>query len=93
MHAGARAPEPGQFAVPIRRHDYRLVADELLLRSGASDGVLVDGVADLQLELLRDNTLGISAVRLQLTLIDPLQRVRPQTYQMSIALGNPVSGS
>ncbi|MGH8383161.1 hypothetical protein [Pseudomonas sp.] len=93
VHAGVRAAEVGQFAVPIRRHDYRLVADQLLLRSGASDGVLVDGVGELQLELLRDSSLGISGVQLGLTLIDPQQRVRPQTYRMSIALGNPVAGS
>lgn len=93
VHAGARAPEPGQFAVAIRRHDYRLVADELLLRTGASDGVLVDGVGGLQIELVRDSALGTSAVRLELTLIDPQQRVRPQTYRMNIAIGNPVAGA
>ncbi|MNP51706.1 hypothetical protein D3C76_1460480 [compost metagenome] len=69
------------------------MANELRLRSGASDGVLVDGVDELQLELLRDSVAGISGVKLGLTLIDPQQRVRPQTYRMTIALGNPVAGS
>ncbi|MGE8420321.1 hypothetical protein [Pseudomonas sp.] len=93
VHAGERAPATGQFAVAIRRQDYRLVANELRLRSGASDGVLVDGVDELQLELLRDSVAGISGVKLGLTLIDPQQRVRPQTYRMTIAVGNPVAGS
>lgn len=93
VYAGSRTPEAGQFAVAIRRQDYRLVANELRLRSGASDGVLVDGVGDLQLELIRDSSLGISGVRLDLTLIDPQHRVRPQTYRTSIALGNPLAGS
>ncbi|MNI96347.1 hypothetical protein D3C73_1547710 [compost metagenome] len=93
MYAGIRAPEAGQFAVPIRRQDYRLVASELRLRSGASDGALVDGVGELQLELIRGGSSGISAVQLALTLADPQQRVRPQTYRTSIALGNPLDGS
>ncbi|MFQ6576543.1 hypothetical protein [Pseudomonas sp. UM16] len=93
VHAGDRLPEVGQFALPIRRQDYRLVANALHLRSGGSDGVLVDGVDELQLELLRDSTAGISGMRLGLILIDPQQRVRPQRYRMTIALGNPVTGS
>lgn len=93
VHAGVRPAEPGQFAVPIRRNDYRLVADELRLRSGSSDGVLVDGVGELQIELVRDSALGTSAVRLALTLIDRQQRVRPQTYRMNILIGNPLGGA
>ncbi|TDF80267.1 PilW family protein [Pseudomonas sp. H9] len=93
VHAGGMKPATGQFAVPLRHQHYRLVANQLLLRSGAANGVLVDGVGDLQVELVRDNTLAVVAVRLELTMDDPLQRVRSQTYQMSIALGNPVSGS
>jgi len=93
VYAGIRGPEAGQFAVPIRRQDYRLVASELRLRSGASDGALVDGVGELQLELIRGDSSGISAVQLALTLVDPQQRVRPQTYRTSIALGNPLDGS
>ncbi|MBM3111369.1 MULTISPECIES: PilW family protein [Pseudomonas] len=90
VHAGAKKPADGQFAIPIRRQEYRLVADQLRLRSAASNGVLVEGVSELQLELLRTSTLAVSGVRLSLTLTDPQQRVRPQTYRISVALGNPV---
>ncbi|MEG1042228.1 MAG: hypothetical protein RSE94_20135 [Pseudomonas sp.] len=93
VHAGVMAPGPGQFAVPLRRQHYRLVANELYLRSAAANGVLVEGVGDLQIELVRDSNLAITAARLELTMVDPQQRVRPQTYRMSIALGNPVLGS
>lgn len=87
---GQKKPADGQFAIPIRRQEYRLVADQLRLRSAASNGVLVEGVSELQLKLLRTSTLAISGVRLSLTLTDPQQRVRPQTYRISVALGNPV---
>lgn len=93
VHAGEVLPGAGQFSVSIRRHDYQLVGNELRLRSGASTGVLVDGVGELRLELLRDSAQGISGVRMGLTLVDSRERVRPQTFRMSIALGNPVTGA
>ncbi|MBH3428017.1 PilW family protein [Pseudomonas alkylphenolica] len=87
VQAGPHLPGTGQFAVALHRQDYRLVGHQLRLRSGSSTGVLVDGVSDLQLELRND------AVHLSLTLSDPQQRARPQTYRMRIALGNPVANS
>lgn len=93
VHAGDVAPGAGQFAIPIRRQDYRLVGEQLFLSSGASNAVLVDGVADLRVDLIRNRSLALSGLRLSLTMSDPQGRVRPQTYRMSVALGNPVSGA
>lgn len=92
VYAGQQAAQKGQFAIPIRRQEYRLVGHELRLRNAASNGVLVDGVEELQVELVRDGDLNISAVQLGLTMTDPRQRTRAQRYQLNIALGNPVSG-
>lgn len=93
VHADVHAPPAGQFAVPFRRQEYWLVGNQLRVRTGRSVGTLVDGVSELQFELLRDRELDVSGVRLGLTLVDPQGRVKPQTFRISIALGNPVSGS
>jgi len=93
VHVGAEVPAAGQYALPIRRQVYRLAGDQLHLTSGAMTAVLVDGVGDMRVELLRSTDLSVSGVRLSLTMVDPQHRVRPQTYQTSIALGNPVAGS
>ncbi|MCW2269695.1 hypothetical protein D3C77_344480 [compost metagenome] len=93
VQAGTGAPGVGQFALGIRRQVYRLAGDQLQLTSGAMTAVLLDGVGDMRVELLRSADLSVSGVRLSLTLVDPQHRVRPQTYQTSIALGNPVVGS
>ncbi|MFK8332107.1 PilW family protein [Pseudomonas sp. BJa5] len=93
VHTGDVTPGAGQFAIAIRRQDYRLVGEQLYLGSGASNAVLVDGVADLRVELVRNRTQAVSGMHLTLTMNDPHGRVRPQTYRMNVALGNPVSGS
>ncbi|MDD2057350.1 hypothetical protein N5D52_25595 [Pseudomonas sp. GD03860] len=93
VHAGTAPPTAGQFALPIRRQVYRLAGDQLYLTSGSMTAVLVDGVGDMRVELLKSSDLTVSGVRLSLTLVDPQQRVRPQNYQTSVALGNPVAGS
>jgi len=55
--------------------------------------VLVEGVTDLRVDRVRNRSLAVSGLRLSLTMGDPQGRVRPQTYRMSVALGNPVSGA
>lgn len=93
VHAGIKEPLVDQFAITLRRQDYRVVGDQLLLGSGGTNAVLVDGVGDLRLDLLMSGIQAVSGVRLSLTLNDPQGRVRPQTYRLSVALGNPVNAS
>lgn len=93
VYVEGQTPAVGQFAIPFRRQEYWLVGSALRMRSGISVGTLVDGVSDLQFELLRNSSLEVSGVRVALTLADPQGRVKPQIFRTSIALGSPVDGS
>ncbi|MDG9884944.1 hypothetical protein N7650_19100 [Pseudomonas sp. GD04058] len=73
---------PGQFAVPIRQQTYRLDGRSLLLGSGGSSAVLVDNIGRFGVRRDEDRML------LSLTLEDPGQRVRPQTYELTVVLRN-----
>jgi type IV pilus assembly protein PilW len=55
----------------------------LQLRSGGANAVLVDNVQ--RFEVRRDD----DRIKLGLTLGDPGQRVRAQTYELVVALRNP----
>lgn len=79
---GRATPGPGQFAVPIRQQTYRLDGRSLLLGSGGGSAVLVDNVG--RFDVRRDD----DRMLLSLTLEDPGQRVRPQTYELTVVLRN-----
>lgn len=81
--AGTASPGPGMFAIPVRQQRYRLDAGQLQLRSGGANAVLVDNVQ--RFEVRRDD----DRIKLGLTLGDPGQRVRAQTYELVVALRNP----
>ncbi|MCP3752265.1 MULTISPECIES: PilW family protein [Pseudomonas] len=78
----------GQYAIPIRRQIYRVDGASLMLGSGASYAPLIDNLGELRVDVLRRGTEGIAGLRLSLTLIDPQSRVRPQQYQLTVALRN-----
>lgn len=101
VQAGERFPGPHQFALPVRQQVYRLVDGQLLLTSGGSHAVLIEHVSRLQVDLGVAGEGGelawmtavpdpsrIRSIRLRLTLVDPAERVRAQTYQMVAAVRN-----
>ncbi|NER62985.1 hypothetical protein G3436_02555 [Pseudomonas sp. MAFF212427] len=101
-YAGKHSPGPGEFALPIHRQVYQLVAGQLRLSSGSTQAVLVDNVHRLRMDFGVADAAGrvayvvatpeparIRSVRIRLTLADPLQRVRAQTYHLVAAVRNP----
>ncbi|MDD1017001.1 PilW family protein [Pseudomonas rubra] len=78
----------GQYAIPIRRQAYRVEGASLMLGSGASYAPLIDNLGELRVDIIRRDTSGIAGLRLSLTLLDPQARVRPQQYQLTVALRN-----
>lgn len=79
---GRAAPGHGMFAVPIRQLIYRLDGRSLLLGSAGGSAVLVDNIR--RFDVRRDD----DRMMLSLTLDDPGQRVRPQTYELTVVLRN-----
>lgn len=75
-------PGVGMFAVAVRQHIYRLNGRSLQLGSGGVSAVLVDNVG--RFDVRQDD----DRVMLSLTLDDPGQRVRPQTYELTVVLRN-----
>lgn len=73
---------PGMFAIPLRRHIYRLSDGKLLLSSAGVNANLIGGVERLEVEQAE----GI--LNLSLTLADPRKLVRSQTYRTAVALRN-----
>lgn len=83
---GHALPSEGTFIVPIRRHVYRLDGERLMLGNGSSNAVLVENVS--RFEVRRDD----DRMKLSLTLGDSTQRVRPQTYELTVVLRNGLPG-
>lgn len=98
------SPAAGEIALPIRRLDYRLRDGEILLTAGTSTAALVSNVKAFTVSFgLADSATGtavsryssnpddparIRSVRLSLTLTDPGQRVRDQTFHVVASLRN-----
>lgn len=99
-----QSPAAGEIALAIRRLDYRLRDDEILLTAGDSTQALVSNVKAFAVSFgLADSASGtavssyspnpgdparIRSVRLTLTLADPGQRVRDQTFNVVASLRN-----
>ncbi|MCY1414830.1 hypothetical protein D9M71_302920 [compost metagenome] len=88
VYPEGQAAPAGQYAIPIRRQTYRVDGASLMLGSGASYAPLIDNLGELRVDIVRRNPNGIAGLRLSLTLIDPQSRVRPQQYQLTVALRN-----
>lgn len=101
VHAGEHAAGPGAFALPVRQQVYRLTDGALLLSSGGSHAVLIEHVRELNVDLGVADANGeveyrrgpvdparIRSLRMRLTLEDPQQRVRAQTYQLVATVRN-----
>ncbi|PWB34823.1 hypothetical protein DCO48_04300 [Pseudomonas sp. SDI] len=86
VYAGEQVPGPGEYAFAIRRQTYRVADRQLLLSSGGSSAVLIEDVDTLAVRVEP------ASIHLELTLSDPQQRVRPQTYRLSSTLRNRVPG-
>ncbi|MNJ82424.1 hypothetical protein D3C81_2180400 [compost metagenome] len=56
--------------------------------SGASYAPLIDNLGELRVDIISRSATRIAGLRLSLTLLDPLARVRPQQYQLTVALRN-----
>ena len=98
------SPAAGELAIPIRRLDYRLRDDQILLTAGGRAAALVSNVKAFAVSFgLADSASGtavssyssnpgdparIRSVRLSLTLADPNQRVRDQTFNVVASLRN-----
>ena len=98
------SPAAGELAIPIRRLDYRLRDDQILLTAGGRTAALVSNVKAFAVSFgLADSASGtavssyssnpgdparIRSVRLSLTLADPNQRVRDQTFNVVASLRN-----
>jgi type IV pilus assembly protein PilW len=98
------SPAAGELAIPIRRLDYRLRDDQILLTAGGRTAALVSNVKAFAVSFgLADSTSGtavssyssnpgdparIRSVRLSLTLADPNRRVRDQTFNVVASLRN-----
>ncbi|MBV6289957.1 PilW family protein [Pseudomonas aegrilactucae] len=98
-YAGKHLPAPDEFALPIHRQVYQVVAGQLRLSSGSTQAVLVDnvhrvsvdfGVADAAGQVVyvvaAPDPARIRSIRIRLTLADPQQRVRAQTYHLVAAV-------
>ena len=101
VHAGEHAAGPGAFALPVRQQVYSLTDGALLLSSGGSHAVLIEHVRELNVDLGVADANGevvyrrgpvdparIRSLRMRLTLEDPQQRVRAQTYQLVATVRN-----
>ncbi|CAK9887486.1 MULTISPECIES: PilW family protein [Pseudomonas] len=88
VYADVQVAPAGQYAIPIRRQTYRVEGASLMLGSGASYAPLIDNLGELRVDLIRRDSNGIAGLRLSLTLLDPQSRVRPQQYQLTVALRN-----
>ena len=98
------SPAAGELAIPIRRLDYRLRDDQILLTAGGRTAALVSNVKAFAVSFgLADSASGtavssyssnpgdparIRSVRLSLALADPNQRVRDQTFNVVASLRN-----
>lgn len=98
------SPAAGELAIPIRRLDYRLRDDQILLTAGGRAAALVSNVKAFAVSFgLADSASGtavssyssnpgdparIRSVRLSLTLADPNRRVRDQTFNVVASLRN-----
>ena len=98
------SPAAGELAIPIRRLDYRLRDDQILLTAGGRTTALVSNVKAFAVSFgLADSASGtavssyssnpgdparIRSVRLSLTLADPNRRVRDQTFNVVASLRN-----
>lgn len=98
------SPAAGELAIPIRRLDYRLRDDQILLTAGGRTAALVSNVKAFAVSFgLADSASGtavssyssnpgdparIRSVRLSLTLADPNRRVRDQTFNVVASLRN-----
>jgi len=80
--AGNASPARGMFAIPVRQQVYRLDGGRLRLRSGGANAVLIENVR--RFEVRRDD----DRIELGLTLDEPGQRGRVQTYELAVALRN-----
>ncbi|QBF28514.1 hypothetical protein EXN22_23535 [Pseudomonas tructae] len=88
VYPEVQAPPAGRYAIPIRRQTYRVDGTSLMLGSGASYAPLIDNLGELRVDILSQGANGIAGLRLSLTLLDPQARVRPQQYQLTVALRN-----
>lgn len=79
---GRAVPGPGMFAVPLRQQAYRLVGSSLQLVGTGGNAVLVDNIRRFDVRQDDDRMM------LSLTLDEPGQRVRPQTYELTVVLRN-----
>lgn len=75
-------PGQGEFAVPIRRHTYRLDDRELMLASTGSKASLASNVSGFEVEQ------GDGVLKVSLLLADPKGRIRGQRYDLVVALRN-----
>ncbi|NBB35499.1 prepilin-type N-terminal cleavage/methylation domain-containing protein [Pseudomonas sp. BC115LW] len=98
------SPAAGELAIPIRRLDYRLRDDQILLTAGGRTAALVSNVKAFAVSFgLADSASGtavssyssnpgdparIRSVRLSLTLADSNRRVRDQTFNVVASLRN-----
>ncbi|MCU1750891.1 PilW family protein [Pseudomonas sp. 6D_7.1_Bac1] len=103
-YTGAHAPTAGQMGFPIRRLAYSLSNGQILMTTGTSSAVLVSNVSafsvtfgmaasatDVAASSYSSNPTDptrIRSVRLTLTLTDPNNRVRNQTFNVVAALRN-----
>ncbi|UVM55197.1 prepilin-type N-terminal cleavage/methylation domain-containing protein [Pseudomonas sp. B21-012] len=88
VYLDVQAAPAGHFAIPIRRQTYRVDGTSLMLGSGASYAPLIDNLGELRVDIISRSATRIAGLRLSLTLLDPLARVRPQQYQLTVALRN-----
>lgn len=88
VYPDVQAVPAGQYAIPIRRQTYRVEGASLMLGSGASYAPLIDNLSELRVDIIRRDPNRIVGLRLSLTLHDPQVRVRPQQYQLTVALRN-----
>lgn len=103
-YTGAHTPAAGQLAFPIRRLTYSLSNGQILMATGTTSAALVSNVSafnvtfgmatsatDVAASSYSSNPTDptrIRSVRLTLTLADPNNRVRNQTFNVVAALRN-----
>ncbi|RON11153.1 pilus assembly protein PilW [Pseudomonas brassicacearum] len=103
-YTGARTPTAGQLAFPIRRLAYSFSNGQILMTTGGISAALVNNVSafnvtfgmatsatDVAASSYSSNPTDptrIRSVRLTLTLTDPNNRVRNQTFNVVAALRN-----